>query len=345
MNVYHRCFDPWLSAAALLSFGCVEPSSGLSERSLCIYQGSSEESYLHMPSDMQSAVRHLEVHIEGHSEPAHCTATHVAPDWLLTARHCVSAGETVVIGSECDSTASLTILETALHPVLDLALIRLGAPSQSRASIRVSEWTPAEGDHVQLAGYGLTHLGTIASLNFAVESVSQVEESTFQVTGNGDSGACAGDSGGPALVRGSRGRIEITGILTTGSTDCLGVDRYIRLDAAADWLARYANRTDETDCQGLSEEGGCFDGRAIWCESGKLSVDICRGEDTCTFDSERSRYACLLAAESPCFGETQLGMCRENQARRCETGELVIQNCVECSISRGRAECAFEPDG
>jgi secreted trypsin-like serine protease len=58
------------------------------------------------------------------------------------------------------------------------------------------------------------------------------------VDGEGRTGACAGDSGGPLLVADSSGQARVAGVLDRGSADCLGLDLYTRIDALADWIER-----------------------------------------------------------------------------------------------------------
>ncbi len=88
---------------------------------------------------------------------------------------------------------------------------------------------------VELSGFGQTDDGATGR-RFAVEAVSVVNDASISVSGAGVSGACAGDSGGPLLTRNESGDVAALGILSQGSPDCVGTDRYVRLLGVLDWL-------------------------------------------------------------------------------------------------------------
>jgi hypothetical protein len=56
------------------------------------------------------------------------------------------------------------------------------------------------------------------------------------IDGEGRHGVCFGDSGGPVMVIDSGGVTSVAGNLSWGDPDCLGKDRYTRVDTNRAWL-------------------------------------------------------------------------------------------------------------
>ena len=174
-----------------------------------------------------------------------CTGTLITADRVLTAAHCVS-DESFFLLRGTDGESVLTPLGSALvHPSADLALLQVVDPQRlSDAGFRpfplysspLNE-AVAPGSMVTLAGAGLTERGRRGELRFAQEVVVDVEPGEVTVSGNGASGACVGDSGGPLLLRTELGP-RLVGVLREGSTNCRGIDIYLRIDAYQEWIAR-----------------------------------------------------------------------------------------------------------
>jgi hypothetical protein len=175
-----------------------------------------------------------------------CTGVMLATDWVLSAAHC-SIGVPAVVDFGPDANhpdASATTDSSTTHPDLDLALWHLdegsGEPPFGFESLQ--GWTDAVdaswiGKDAELAGYGTTETGATGLRLFVSEKILRVDDTFITVDGAGRSGACAGDSGGPLLVANRAGKPLVAGILSVGSADCRGIDRYVRIDRAWHWLA------------------------------------------------------------------------------------------------------------
>jgi hypothetical protein len=88
----------------------------------------------------------------------------------------------------------------------------------------------------QLAGFGLTEDDTIGLRLFTDEVVIDDDGELITVDGEGQRGACLGDSGGPLLIRDGAGNVRVVGVLSHGSASCLNIDRYVLLYQVRDWL-------------------------------------------------------------------------------------------------------------
>jgi hypothetical protein len=173
-----------------------------------------------------------------------CSGVMLANDWVLSAGHCSIAVAAVVdFGPDADRESAGTDSVTT-HPDLDLALWHLakenGGPVLEREYLQA--WTYAVdaswiGRDAELGGYGTTETGATGRRLFVSEKIVDVDDTFITVDGVGLSGACAGDSGGPLLVATHSGEPAVAGILSVGSADCRGIDRYVRVDRAWRWLA------------------------------------------------------------------------------------------------------------
>jgi secreted trypsin-like serine protease len=196
---------------------------------------------------------------EDPSGTALCTGALVAPDLVLTARHCVSylRSEAVQCPTKSKqitgdrSPSSITVLRgddvRTAQPIArgaeilapktdvlcanDIALLRLDRPIHDLAPMRVARGAPIAGHTITAVGYGLTSSGGTAGAKRFRSGISilRVGAAEFIV----GEATCSGDSGGPAIDEHTG---EILGVVSRGPQPCEGAGAgnvYTRADRVA----------------------------------------------------------------------------------------------------------------
>src|SRR5262249_43823006 len=110
-----------------------------------------------------------------------------------------------------------------------------------------------------------------------------------------------------------------------------------RLDLLQGWLEQQVGWQPQavSDCGAISSVGRCFDGRAVWCDSGRLQATACTGTQMCGWHSATSSYRCVEPGVD-WSGADALWTCTESTVRRCGPG---LDQRIECgSCSR----CGFD---
>ena len=266
-----------------------------------------------------------------------CSVVRISAEWFVTAAHCLSSapspawlelgGIEVPLSLGPDSADGSQIV---LNADADVALLRVASLPGGAVLSWASSPQVGIDDSVLIAGAGDDGEAGLGNVLFAVAPVADVTDTEFTLRPNLVRAPCAGDSGGPALVRASSGAVVVAGVLSRGSPSCTGADVYERLDSIADWLQQKVGETSSTPsaCETLGSVGRCYRGVAVWCEQ---SVE--RGErcvDACGWDAASQGYRCIAASDDPCEGISDLGACAANNATRCVSGRLEELACDTC---------------
>lgn len=207
---------------------------------------------------------------DGTITSGHCSATRIAPNWFVTAAHCVDddyqelrlIGDAANLRSPLAKVTSATVavchagyLGTANGYANDLALIRLDdAQIAPIADVPVARYgdtqkplAPANYPMADMAGWGLTHYGGSLSNDLMSTQLKITADgpSLINVATAGGAGPCVGDSGGPLYITEADGTKTVVGVLsvveqnrTTGEF-CAGDynGRYTNLQGYTRWIS------------------------------------------------------------------------------------------------------------
>ncbi|MBK9071081.1 MAG: trypsin-like serine protease [Myxococcales bacterium] len=196
-----------------------------------------------------------------------CTATLIAPNVLLTAKHCTVGRDVSQITAVFDQLDAFgtggitaTIAEKVEHPGWssnnlgggkDLALLRLTTPLTDRTptAINTDATNSATGVQVTMAGFGrrnpnvqndsgllyvLTGKPYAACSNFGLGGSEGALACYSQAAPNA-SGKCNGDSGGPSFAT-VGGVQKVVGVTSFGDASCTGYGADIQVDAELAFL-------------------------------------------------------------------------------------------------------------
>lgn len=334
---------PWVGLCVSLALGCHEGG----HEEICVAQdeivgGQSE--VLDTLGAAASSIGRLET-ADG---SVRCSGTVVAPNWVVTAKHCASE-LTPISSFSVGGGEGLRRVPTSLsvaHPERDVMLVRLFdasplgfEPLPTPVAEIDSDWV---GRSVVLAGYGDDAQGQRGALAAVSASIVSIDSGSIEVDGDGARGACEGDSGGPLLWADDSGRVFTMGVLRSGSTSCQGRDRYDRVDALAEWSLAAMAAADADPCAGVSQAGSCEHHVPHYCKNGLPIFEQCPPGLGCGWDAEVSGARCVAPESDACDGAIA-GRCDGNDLLTCNHGKVSRKACGVCArcirTTMGGARC------
>ncbi|TCB99543.1 trypsin-like serine protease [Micromonospora zingiberis] len=168
-----------------------------------------------------------------------CTGALIAPDWVVTAKNCLSdgttpsaagapgqptrvlVGRTELTGTTGQERAGVSVVP---HPDRNLALLRLATPVTTITPIALASAPPAANETLRVAGYGRTATEWVPNrLHAASLTIQGVDPATVDLAGvSAGATICKGDAGGPAFrdVAGTPSLVAINN--TSWQKGCLG---------------------------------------------------------------------------------------------------------------------------
>jgi hypothetical protein len=339
--------------AVIYAFGCNDRRVGEEQCVARTQPGltrASAQPAIALSENQRAAIAAIELQSGG----LQCTGTLISDRWVLSAKHCaLHASEPLMLRTTvATGMVRLPFVSAVAHPTLDVLLLEIPPTDALFAGhitpldvLRDEVITP--GDDLTLSGYGDTEAGTDGTLLFLEESVVEADETTITVDGGAHQGACYGDSGGPLLGVNAHGAVGVVGVLHGGSSSCVGRDRYVRMRSLVEWIDGVEAARPENPCGGLSWEGVCAGGSAIWCEASHVASVICADNEVCGWHAGLAGFRCVDATLDPCRGLGKMGLCEGDLLRTCERGALLTTDCRSCdqACTQGaqKAHCGTAP--
>ncbi|HWO64246.1 MAG TPA: trypsin-like serine protease [Umezawaea sp.] len=183
-----------------------------------------------------------------------CSATIIAPTWILTAQHCVASAATYTfrVGS-LDQTSGGTLVNAVSitqHPSVDLALVKIDRSVSTTYAPLGTTTAVQSGQTVQLYGWGATCTNQ-PEINCQSRYLKVADTTVTSVNGRdyrggiavsvrrGNGIAAGGDSGGPMFATSPvDGRRYQVGVAST--SDRANVSNYTNVTRYRPWIQSLA---------------------------------------------------------------------------------------------------------
>ncbi|MFS8100706.1 trypsin-like serine protease [Lentzea alba] len=168
-----------------------------------------------------------------------CTASIIAPEWVLSARHC--GGDSVRVGNvNLGQGEERAIVERIDHPVADLMLLRLES-SVDTEYVKLADRVPEVGEVHHIYGWGTTDYECCESISpylkraaVKVVGMSQDAFGGVAVETRWETGTAGyGDSGGPQI---DADGVQM-GVCSTGDYE---LTQYASIATYRDWIREVA---------------------------------------------------------------------------------------------------------
>lgn len=190
--------------------------------------------------------------------PASCTGVYVSQGVVVTAAHCISAihGGVVMMGLNSGESnknnARYSILKSVAHPQFSAAKHDIGYVTFSSyvpkqfvpAQVASDELKLKKDEELTIVGYGVKKTDAKTTARMPMKTILpfiELKDGLLKLDASKGSGACYGDSGGPAYYK-QDGKHILVGITQGGEGNCGSeTNRYTDIRPYVDWLEKSLN--------------------------------------------------------------------------------------------------------